>query len=67
MLTPRQKQLVILIARGYEIKEAADLMGTTNKTAQNQWQKAKDNMKFKNTVMATHWAIREKLVPIHEN
>ena len=63
--TPSIK-LVRLIADGLSMKEIADQMGKSLKTAEYHWARAKRHYGFRNYVDATRWAIKNGLVSLDE-
>jgi two-component system, NarL family, response regulator NreC len=65
-LTPRQRQVLQLIAEGRTMKETAEMLGISVRTAETHKYEAMEKLGARSTAELIHWAIRLNLVSITE-
>jgi DNA-binding NarL/FixJ family response regulator len=65
-LTPRQRQVLQLVAEGRTMKEIADILGISVRTAETHKYEAMETLGARSTAELIHWAIRLNLVSITE-
>jgi DNA-binding NarL/FixJ family response regulator len=63
-LTPRQRQVLQLVAEGRTMKEIADILGISARTAETHKYEAMEALGARSTAELIHWAIRLNLVSI---
>lgn len=63
-LSPREREVVRLVCTGLLTKDAARLMGISEKTAATQRTNAMLKLGLDNAVKLTHWAIANGLVKV---
>jgi len=63
-LTPRQREVLQLIAEGRTMKQIADILGISSRTAETYKYEAMDILSVKTTAELVHWAIRLGLVAV---
>lgn len=61
MITPREKEVVGLVASGLSTKEVADRLGLSPKTIENHRTNIFKKMKFRSVSDLTRWAVRRGL------
>lgn len=61
-LTPRQREIVILIAQDFTAKEIADRLDISPKTAEFHRQRIKEVLAVTGTAGIVRWAIRNGLI-----
>lgn len=65
-LTPRQRQVLQLVGEGRTMKEIADILGISVRTAETHKYEAMETLGAQSTAELIHWAIRLNLVSITE-
>ena len=63
-LTPRQRQVLQLVAEGRTMKEVADILGISVRTAESHKYETMEILGARSTAELIHWAIRLNLVSI---
>jgi DNA-binding NarL/FixJ family response regulator len=63
-LTPRQREVLQLVAEGRTMKQVADILGISARTAETHKYEAMEVLGVKTTAELTQWAIRLGLVSI---
>lgn len=63
-LTPRQRQVLQLVAEGRTMKEVADILGISVRTAESHKYESMEILGARSTAELIHWAIRLNLVSI---
>ena len=62
-LSPRQREVLQLLAEGKTVKEAAAIMGISPRTVETHKYEMMDNLQIKTTVELIRWALTLNLVP----
>jgi DNA-binding NarL/FixJ family response regulator len=65
-LTPRQRQVLQLIAEGRTMKEVAEILGISVRTAETHKYEAMETLGARSTAELIQWAIRLNLVRLNE-
>jgi DNA-binding NarL/FixJ family response regulator len=63
-LTPRQREVLQLIAEGRTMKQIAEILGISARTAETHKYEAMETLSVKTTAELVHWAIRLGLVAV---
>ena len=63
-LTPRQREVLQLVAEGRTMKEVADILGISVRTAESHKYETMEILGARSTAELIHWAIRLNLVSI---
>jgi len=66
-LTPREEEVLSLIARGLENQEIADQLVIAEVTVRSHLRRILDKLHLANRVQATLYALREGLVDLEED
>ena len=66
MLTPRQKEILQLIAEGYSTKEIADLLDVSIKTVEAHRSNLMERLDIRDIAGLVRLAIRTRLVSPHD-
>jgi DNA-binding CsgD family transcriptional regulator len=62
VLSPRQKQIVMLMTRGASIKQIAETLGVGSKTVEYHWTQARKHLKINDLASVVHWALAVKFI-----
>lgn len=65
-LTPRQREVLQLLAEGRSMKKAAEILNVTPRTVAFHKYRMMDQLRIKNNAELIQFAFREKIVPVRE-
>ena len=63
-LTPRQREILRLVADGYSAKEIAAALGISSRTVEFHKSRIRDKLGIRSTARLTHYAIQQGILSI---